>query len=263
MTAMDWGMENRLSELFQDDGRCLFLPIDHGYFLGPTTDLERPWETIEPLVDYADAVFLTRGVLRSCLPADFSGSTILRVTGGTSIASGNLANEAVTTSMKDAARLNVSGVGVSIFVGSEHQRQTLTNLAEVVEESQEYNIPVMAVTAVGEELEKRDSRYLALSCRIAAELGAHVVKTYWCENFEEVVEGCPVPVVMAGGPKVDSEREVFDFVHDGMTKGAAGVNLGRNVWQHDHPVAMIKALYSIIHEEADPAEAEEIFESTR
>ncbi len=261
MASLDWGMENRLSELIADDGRCLFLPIDHGYFQGPTTKLEKPWETIEPLIDYADAVFLTRGVLRQCVPTDISTPIILRVSGGTSMVGGDLANESLTTSMEEAVRLNASGVGVSIFVGSDYQRQTLMNLADMVEQSQEYNIPVMAVTAVGDELENREARYLGLSSRIAAELGAHVVKTYWCENFDQVVEGCPVPVVIAGGPKVDSEREVFDFVYDGISKGAAGLNLGRNVWQHEHPVAMIKSLRAIIHEDATAEEAEEIFES--
>jgi putative autoinducer-2 (AI-2) aldolase len=175
----------------------------------------------------------------------------------------DLANEGITTSMKEAIRLNVAAVGISIFVGSEYEHESLLNLAKLVDEGEEYGIPVMAVTAVGKELEKRDARYLALSCRIAAELGARVVKTYWCENFEKVTSGCPVPIVMAGGPKVDSEIEVFEFVHDGMQKGAIGVNLGRNIWQHDYPVAMIKALRAIIHENASVKEAYDIFNSVK
>jgi putative autoinducer-2 (AI-2) aldolase len=165
--------------------------------------------------------------------------------------------------MKEAIRLNVAAVGISIFVGSEYEHESLLNLSKLVDEGEEYGIPVMAVTAVGKELEKRDARYLALCCRIAAELGARVVKTYWCEEFEKVTNGCPVPVVMAGGPKVDSELEVFEFVYDGIQKGAVGVNLGRNIWQHDHPVAMIKALRAIIHENASPKEAQEIFNSVK
>lgn len=171
----------------------------------------------------------------------------------------DLSNEGITTSMKEAIRLNVAAVGISIFVGSKYEHESLLNLARLVDEGEEYSIPVMAVTAVGKEMEKREARYLALSCRIAAELGASIVKTYWCENFEKVVEGCPVPVVIAGGPKVDSELEVFEFVYDGMEKGAIGVNLGRNIWQHEHPVAMIKALRAIIHEEATAKDAHEIF----
>ena len=170
----------------------------------------------------------------------------------------DLANEGITTSMEEAIRLNVSAVGISVFVGSDYEKESLLNLSRLVNEGQRYGIPVMAVTAVGKELEKRDARYLALACRIAAELGASVVKTYWCENFEKVVTGCPVPVIMAGGPQVDTELEVLEFVHDGMQKGAIGVNLGRNIWQNDFPVAMIKAIRAIVHEKATAKEAEEI-----
>ena len=257
--GMDWGMANRLAQLIQSDGHCMFMPIDHGYFQGPTRKLERPGETVAPLLPYADALFVTRGVLRSCIDPSNAKPIILRVSGGTSVVGRDLADEGITTSMEEAARLNVSAVGISIFVGTDYERQSLLNLAKLVDEGERYGIPVMAVTAVGKELEKRDARYLALSCRIAAELGARVVKTYWCENFEKVSGGCPVPVVMAGGPKVDTEREAFEFVRDGMQKGAIGVNLGRNIWQHSHPVAMMKALRSIIHDGASVDQAEAIF----
>jgi putative autoinducer-2 (AI-2) aldolase len=260
---MDWGMKNRLSQLIQKDGHCLWLPIDHGYFQGPTTKLEKPGETIKPLLPYCDALFITRGVLRNCIDPTNSKPIILRVSGGTSMVGEDLANEGITTSIKEAVRLNASAVGLSVFIGTKYEHQTLLNLSRLVDEAEEYGIPVMAVTAVGKELEKRDARYLALCCRIAAELGARVVKTYWCENFEKVVEGCPVPVVMAGGPKVDTEREVFEFVYDGMQKGAIGVNLGRNVWKNDYPVAMIKSLRAIIHENDTAKEANELFESLK
>jgi putative autoinducer-2 (AI-2) aldolase len=152
---------------------------------------------------------------------------------------------------------------MSIFVGSEYEYDSLVNLGKLVDECEEYGIPVMAVTAVGKELEKRDARYLALSCRIAAEFGAKVVKTYWCENFEKVTAGCPVPVVMAGGPKCETEREVFEFVYDGMQKGGIGLNLGRNIWQHNYPVAMMKALRAIIHKKANIQDAQSIFEAEK
>ncbi len=256
---MDWGMKNRLSQLIQKDGRCFFMPIDHGYFQGPTRRLERPGETLKPLLPYVDAVFVTRGVLRNCIDPARNKPIILRVSGGTSMVGEDLANEELTTSVQEAIRLNASAVGMSIFVGSKYEKQTLVNLARLVDECENYGIPVMAVTAVGRELEKRDARYLALCCRIAVELGARVVKTYWCENFERVTNGCPVPVVMAGGPKCETELEVFEFVHDGMQKGAIGVNLGRNVWQNEHPVAMAKALRAIIHQKATPKEANEMY----
>ena len=256
---MDWGMKNRLAQLIQPDGRCFFLPIDHGYFQGPTSCLEKPGETIKPLLPYCDALFVTRGVLRSCVDPIGSKPIILRVSGGTSVIGKDLADERITTSIDEIMRLNAAAVGMSIFVGSDHERESLTGLAKLVNQCENYGIPVMAVTAVGKELEKRDARYLALSCRIAAELGARVVKTYWCENFEKVVMGCPVPVVMAGGPKCETEREVMEFVYDGIRRGAIGLNLGRNVWQHPHPVAMIRALRAIIHEGFSVANAHDLF----
>jgi putative autoinducer-2 (AI-2) aldolase len=260
---MDWGMKNRMSQLIQPDGHCFFMPIDHGYFQGPTRCLEEPGETIEPLMPYFDAIFCTRGVLRSCIEPVKSKPIILRVSGGPSVIGKDLAYEDITTSIEEIIRLNASAVGVSIFVGSSYEHESIMNLAKIVNECENYGIPVMAVTAVGKELEKRDARFLALASRIAAEMGARVVKTYWCEDFEKVTCGCPVPVVMAGGPKTESEREVFEFVYDGMQRGAIGVNLGRNVWQNPHPVAMAKALRAIIHENATVQVACEIFSEAK
>jgi len=256
---MEWGMANRMAQLIQQDGHCLFLPVDHGYFQGPTRKLEEPRKTCEPLMPYADAIFITRGVLRSSIDPDCAKPVILRVSGGTSMVGKDLANEGITTCMEEAIRLNASAVGISVFVGSEYEKESLLNLASLVNEGEKYGIPVMAVTAVGKELEKRDARYLALASRIAAELGARVVKTYWCEDFDKVARGCPVPVVMAGGPRVDTELEVFEFICDGMQKGAIGVNLGRNIWQNDFPVAMIKAIRAVIHQDANPQEAQDLY----
>jgi len=260
---MDWGMKNRMAQLIQADGHCLFLPVDHGYFQGPTRKLEEPGKTIGPLLPYADALFITRGVLRSSVDPDNSKPIILRVSGGTSMVGKDLANEGITTSIEEAIRLNVAAIGLSIFVGTDYERTSLLNLAKLVNKGERYGIPVMAVTAVGRELGKRDARFLALSSRIAAELGARVVKTYWCQDFEKVVRGCPVPVVMAGGPQVATELEVFEFVNDGIQKGAIGVNLGRNIWQNDFPVAMIQALRAIIHQNASPKEAQELYDSIK
>jgi putative autoinducer-2 (AI-2) aldolase len=257
---MDWGMKNRLSRLIKPDGRCFFMPIDHGYFQGPTTCLEKPGETIKSIIQYCDGLFVTRGVLRAAIASGINVPIILRVSGATSMVGKDLANEGITTSIEEIIRLNASAVGISVFVGSEYEHQTLMNLANLVNECEDYGIPVMAVTAVGREIEKRDARYLALSCRIAAELGARIVKTYWCEkDFDKVVCGCPVPVVIAGGPKCETELEVLNFVSDGLQKGAIGINLGRNVWQSPYPVAMAKALQALIHEKADVKKAQEIF----
>ncbi len=170
-----------------------------------------------------------------------------------------LEDEMLTPSIEVILRLNVTAVGLSIFIGTKYEKQTLKNLTDLVNMCEDYGIPVMAVTAVGRELEKRDARYLALCCRIAAELGARVVKTYWCEDFDKVTRGCPVPIVMAGGPKCKTEIDVFKFVHDGIQKGAIGINLGRNVWQHKYPVAMMRALHAVVHKKATPEDANDLF----
>lgn len=257
---LDWGMRNRLSRLIRPDGRCQFLPIDHGYFQGPTRCLERPAETIRDILPYADGLFVTRGVLRACVDPDQDTPIILRVSGGTSVIGKDLSDEALTTSVEEMIRLNVAAVGLSIFVGSDYEKQSLGNLAMLVNECEDYGIPVMAVTAVGKELEKRTARYLGLACRIAAEFGAKIVKTYYCpEDFEKVTNGCPVPVVMAGGPKCETELAVFEFVYDGIQKGAIGVNLGRNVWQSPQPLAMMRALNAVVHDSATPKDAFDLF----
>lgn len=257
---MDWGMRNRLSRIIEPGtGRALVLPIDHGYFLGPTRRLEDPWRTVEPLLPYTDALMLTRGILRHSIDPNVDTPVILRVSGGTSIVGPDLSDEAITTSVVEAVRLNASAVSLSIFVGTAHEHQTLTNLAMLVDECEDYGIPVLAVTAVGKELEKRDARYLALCCRIAAELGARFVKTYYCEGFERVVEGCPVPVLIAGGPKMDTERDALQTAYDAIQAGAVGVVMGRNIWQNDYAVAMIRAVRAVIHEDATPEEAHDLY----
>jgi putative autoinducer-2 (AI-2) aldolase len=261
---MEWGMKNRLSRLIQKDGKALFLPIDHGYFQGPTHKLERPGETVKPLIPYADAIMLTRGVLRACIDPIIDKPIIMRVSGASTVVGEDLANESVVTSIAEIIRLNASAVSMSVYVGSKYENQTLTNLAKLVDQCEDYGIPVMAVTAVGRELEKREARYLALSARVAAEIGARVVKTYYCtQNFEKVVDGCPVPIVIAGGPKTETELETFEFVYDGMQKGAIGVNLGRNVWQTENPIAVIRALRAIIHDNYTPKEAQDLFDQVK
>ena len=260
---MDWGMKNRLAQLMPN-GKCFFMPIDHGYFQGPTRKLEQPGETIKPLLPYVDAIFVTRGVLRAAIDPLTTKPIVLRVSGCTSMVGEDLANEELTTSIAEVIRVNAAAVGLSVFIGSHYEKETLKNLATLVNQCEDYGIPVMAVTAVGRELEKREARYLSLCCRIAAELGARVVKTYWCEeNFDKVVNGCPVPVIMAGGPKCETELEVLEFVHDGIQKGAVGINLGRNVWQSPHPVAMAKALRAIVHDNASVKQAHDILKKTK
>jgi putative autoinducer-2 (AI-2) aldolase len=244
---MDWGMANRFSKIIRPkNGRCVMLAVDHGYFLGPTEKLEVPQKVIEPLLPHVDSIMLTRGVLRTSLPPISDVPIVLRVSGATSIIGDDLSNETITTSFEDAVRLNVSCLALSIFVGSKYEHQTLANLASLVDNGERYGIPILAVTAVGKEM-VRDVRYLGLACRIAGELGAHVVKTYYCENFEKVIEGCPVPVIIAGGKKLAKDKDVLELTFNAINEGASGVDMGRNIWQSDYPVAMIKAVRAIVH----------------
>jgi putative autoinducer-2 (AI-2) aldolase len=259
---MQWGLKNRLSRIFNPEtGRTVMLAVDHGYFLGPTRKLEDPRATITPLLPYADALMLTRGILRNCVDPEGAIPTVLRVSGGASIIGPSLAAEGLTTSIEEAIRLNVSAVTMSIFVGTEHERETLLNLSKLVDEGERYGIPVLAVTAVGKELEKRDARFLSLCCRIAAELGSHYVKTYYCDDFEKVVESCPVPIVIAGGPQLDTFKDTLQLAHDAIAKGARGVDMGRNIWQSEHPVAAIRAVRAIVHEKHSVDEALALYES--
>jgi len=256
---MSWGTRNRLSRIIKPNtGKTVMLAVDHGYFLGPTTGLENPKKTIVPLIPYADCLMLTRGVLRTSIPSDIEVPIVLRVSGGTSVLKEDLSNEDITTSIEEAIRLNASGVALSIFVGAPNEKQTLTNLSKLVDEGERYGMPVLAVTAVGKEM-SRDARYLGLACRIAAELGAHFVKTYYCDGFEKVAEGCPVPLVIAGGKKTP-EKEALEMAHKAIHAGAVGVDMGRNIFQSSNPVGMIKAVRAVVHDKASVEEAYKIFE---
>ena len=251
---MDWGMKNRISRIIKPEtGRTVMLAVDHGYFLGPTTGLEEPAGVIKQLLPYADSLMLTRGLLRTVVDPANDTPIVLRVSGANSIIGDDLSNEAITVSVKDAIRLNVSAVALSIYVGGKYEHQTLKNLATLISECEECGIPVLAVTAVGKEM-ARDAKYLSLACRIAAELGAHMVKTYYCEDFEKVVKSCPVPVVIAGGKKIP-EKDALELAYNAIRDGASGVDMGRNIFQSKDPVGMIKAVRSIVHEKVTAEKA--------
>jgi 3-hydroxy-5-phosphonooxypentane-2,4-dione thiolase len=255
---MDWGMKNRFSKIIKpDNGRCVMLAVDHGYFLGPTERLENPRETIKPLLNHADSIMLTRGILRTSVPRESNVPIVLRVSGGSSIIGEDLSKETIVTSIEESIKLNASCLALSIFIGSKYESQTLSNLSKLVDNGEKYGIPVLAVTAVGKEM-ARDSRYLGLACRIASELGAHIVKTYYCKDFTKVVESCPIPIIIAGGKKT-SERDALQLTFDAINDGASGVDMGRNIWQSDHPVEMIKAIKSIVHENYNFQEAYNLF----
>jgi putative autoinducer-2 (AI-2) aldolase len=256
--AYDWGMKNRLARIFRpDSARTVMLAIDHGYFQGPTSGLERVDLDIVPLAPYADALMLTRGMLRSSIPASHRGGVVMRASGGPSVLR-ELSDERIAVDLEDAVRMGVHAVAVQVFVGGEHETQSVHNMTRLVDAGYRYGIPVLGVTAVGKEL-VRDARYLGLATRICAELGAQFVKTYYCESgFEQVTAGCPVPIVMAGGKKLP-ERDALEMAYRAIQEGAAGVDMGRNIFQSHAPAAMLTAVGKVVHEDARPDEAFELF----
>jgi putative autoinducer-2 (AI-2) aldolase len=256
--ALDWGMQSRLARIFRpESGRTVMLAIDHGYFQGPTTGLERVDLSIVPLLPYADALMTTRGMVRSTISPAAGVPIVLRASGGPSVLK-ELSNEQIAVSMEDAARINASAVAVQVFVGGEFETQSVRNMTRLVDQSQRCGIPVLAVTAVGKEL-TRDARYLRLASRICAELGAHVVKTYYCaEDFDTVTAACPVPLVMAGGKKLP-ELEALTMAYRAVEEGAAGVDMGRNIFQSRDPVAMIRAVGAVVHSSLKPRAAHDQF----
>lgn len=255
---MNWGMKNRLSRIFNPKtGKTLMFAVDHGYFMGPTTGLENITETVDPLLPYADTLMLTRGALRNYIAPEKDTSIILRVSSGTSILNKNLLHEGLSVSMEEALRMNASAVAFSIMVGAEFERDTLLAFSQLVDEAERYGMPTLAVTAVGKGLD-RDARYLSLATRIAGELGARVVKTYYCDNFERVTSTSPVPVVIAGGKKVP-EKDALTTAYNAIQAGAAGVDMGRNIFQSESPVAMVQAVRVIVHDNATPEQAFEMF----
>jgi len=255
---MDWGMKNRFSRIIKPkSGHCVMLAIDHGYF-GNVPGQLKCFDELHPLFEYADALMLTRGMLRNCVPAQVNVPIVLRVSAGASMLK-ELSNEEINVTIDDALRLNVSALTCSIFVGGEYEKQSLMNLSKIVNWGHLYGIPTLAVTAVGREM-VRDARYLGMASRMAAEMGATFVKTYYCENFEEVTTICPAPIVIAGGKKIE-ERDALQMARNAIDKGAVGVDMGRNIFQSDSPIGMIQAVRAIVHENVSVDEAFEIYKN--
>ena len=247
-------MQSRLARVFRPaTGRTVMLAIDHGYFQGPTSGLERVDLSIVPLLPYADALMTTRGMVRSTIPPAAAPPIVLRASGGPSVLR-DLSDERIAVGMEDAVRINACAVAVQVFIGGEHETQSVRNMTRLVDAGQRHGIPVLAVTAVGREL-TRDARYLRLATRICAELGAHMVKTYYCEpDFDTVAAACPVPLVMAGGKKLP-ERDALTMAYRAIESGAAGVDMGRNIFQSEAPQAMIRAVGAVVHESMKPEDA--------
>jgi putative autoinducer-2 (AI-2) aldolase len=260
--SLDWGMKNRLSRTFDPgSGRAVMLAFDHGYFMGPTTKLERIDVTILPLVKYADTLMLTRGILRSTIPPTFTKGIVVRASGGPSILK-ELSNEEIAVDIEDALRLNASAMAVQVFIGGEFETQSVCNMTQLVDIGNRYGMPVLGVTAVGKDM-ARDAKYMRLASRICAELGASFVKTYYVEDgFETVTASCPVPIVIAGGKKIP-ERDALEMAHSAVQQGAAGVDMGRNIFQSESPAAMIQAVRAVVHEDTAPEDAYDLYMSLK
>jgi putative autoinducer-2 (AI-2) aldolase len=260
--ALDWGIQNRFSRIFSPkSGRTVMLAIDHGYFMGPTTGLERVDLNIVPIISHCDALMLTRGVLRSTIPSSFTGGVVIRASGGPSILK-ELSDEHLAVDIEDAIRLNVSAMAIQIFIGGEFESRTIHNMTRLVDLGNRYGLPILAVTAVGKQM-TRDAKYFRLACRICSELGAHFIKTYYVpEGFETVTASCPVPIVMAGGKKLP-ELDALTMAYNAIVQGASGVDMGRNIFQSDAPVAMLQAIKKVVHEQMKPEHALELFETLK
>jgi putative autoinducer-2 (AI-2) aldolase len=259
--SYDWGMKNRLARIFQPkSGKTVMLAFDHGYFQGPTTGLERVDVTILPLIEHADALMLTRGILRTTIPAATGKAIVMRASGGPSILK-ELSNEQIAVDTEDALRMNVCATAVQVFIGGEFETQSVNNMTRLVDRGMRYGIPVLGVTAVGKEI-TRDARYIGLAARICAELGAAIVKTYFVPGFETVTAACPVPIVIAGGKKLP-ELEALKMAHAAIQQGACGVDMGRNIFQSDAPPVMLQAVRKVVHEGLRPEQAYEFFQDTK
>ncbi len=254
----EWGMKTRLSHIFAEDGRTIMLAFDHGYIMGSTAGLERLDLAIPPLMEYADCLMATRGALRVCIPPDCRKAIALRCTADTSVLKDDMSHGVIGVGIEDAIRMNASCMAVQCFVGADGELGSLENLVRTVDAGERYGIPVLGVVAVGKEME-RTTRYFALATRLLAELGAHMIKTYYCENFEQITAACPVPIVIAGGKKIP-ELDALKMAYRAISEGAAGVDMGRNVLQAENPVAMLKAIRMVIHENAKPEEAYKAYE---
>jgi putative autoinducer-2 (AI-2) aldolase len=255
--ALDWGMQHRLANVFRADGRTVMLAVDHGYFQGPTSGLERIDLSIVPLLEHTDALMCTRGVLRSTIPPAAPRSVVMRASGGPSILK-DLSDEEIAIDIEDAVRLDVDALAVQVFIGGEFETRSIHNMTRLVDQGLRHGIPVMAVTAVGREM-VRDARYFRLATRICAELGAQIVKTYHvAEDFATVTAACPVPIVMAGGKKLP-ERDALTMAWRAVDEGAAGVDMGRNIFQSDAPAAMLRAVLAVVHEGFSPDEAHDLY----
>lgn len=257
--SLDWGMKKHLSNIFDPkSGNTVMFAFDHGYFMGSTAGLERLDLLLPQLAPYVDCFMGTRGAIRSCVPPEITKSVALRCSSGSSMLQDDLSHEVISVDIEEAIRMNADCMAAQVFIGGDGQLESIDNISYLVNAGFRYSIPTLGVCAVGKDME-RTARYFKLATRIIAEMGVQIVKTYDCEDFEEVVAACPVPIVVAGGKKLP-ERDALAMAYDVMRKGARGVDMGRNIFQSTHPLEMAQAVRKIVHEGATDAEAWEFFQ---
>ncbi|MDR2499515.1 MAG: 3-hydroxy-5-phosphonooxypentane-2,4-dione thiolase [Treponema sp.] len=258
---LDWGMKRHLTNIFHpQSGNTVMFAFDHGYFMGSVSGLERLDLLIPQLVDQVDVLMATRGALRTCVKPDFRKGIALRVSAGSSMINDDLSHEIVSVDMEDAIRMNADCMAVQTFIGADGQLESIDNLSRVINAGNRYSIPTLGVIAVGKNMERTD-QYFKLATRIVAELGAHIIKTYYCEKFEEIAAACPVPIVVAGGKKLP-EAEALTMAYRSMQGGARGLDMGRNIFQSRHPAAMADAIGKIVHSKFTDKEAWEYYRET-
>ena len=256
---LDWGMKDRLSRIFNPNtGKTVMLAFDHGYFMGPTSGLERLDLLIPRLADYADCLMGTRGAIRSSVPPTFNKAIALRASSGSSVLQDDLSHESMVVDIEDAIKMNASAIAIQTFIGSDGQKETIEELNRAVNLGSRYSIPTLGVCAVGKEMERTTSFFL-LATRMLAEFGAQMVKTYYCDDFEKVASACPVPLVVAGGKKLP-EKDALTLAYNSIQGGAAGVDMGRNIFQSEHPEEMIQAVIKVVHEGFTDKEAFEFYQ---
>ena len=258
--SLEWGMKDRLARIFNPvSGHAVMLAFDHGYLMGPTSGLERMDLTIVPLIEYADCIMCTRGALRTIVPPTAGKPVSLRYSSGTTVLTE--LNDECLMDIEEAVRLNASLLAVMVAVGDRYEATTIRNLTRTVDLGSRYGIPTLGVTAVGKEM-ARDARYLSMASRVCAENGAHVVKTYFCEGFEQVAATCPVPIVLAGGKKLP-ELDALTMAYQAIDQGASGVDMGRNIFQAGDPIAMLQAVRAVVHEMEKPEKAFDLYNTLK
>ena len=255
---LDWGMKKHLTNIFNPkSGNTVMFAFDHGYFMGSVSGLERLDILIPQMIDHVDVLMATRGALRTCVKPIFRKGIALRVSAGSSMLNEDLSNELISVDMEDAIRMNADCLAVQVFIGAAGQLSSINNLSRIINAGNRFSIPTLGVVAVGKNME-RTPQYFKLATRIVAELGANIIKTYYCDNFDEVVAACPVPIVVAGGKKL-SEKEALALAYKSIQGGARGLDMGRNIFQSRHPVAMADAIGKIVHNKLDDKEAWEFY----